>query len=259
MTECISCRKQSHDPGEFIITVAGPLCDGCHRARVLYQADVVIRDARELDDFRQQHLGKPVVSVALCVVWFVPVLLTWIDSALGERLMVLGSISRQGLLDGEVHRLLSASFLHLGFEHWLSNSLAMIYVGYLGERFLGRGWFLSAFLTAGLASAGGSALFNAEVSSIGASGGIYGLFACIFVEALQAKARRPIKIFRKLFFVLVIYMLLNDALVYAMEGIWGSRHVDHAGHMVGLAAGAIFGFIMPMHKPTPTPDPRPGR
>ena len=91
------------------------------------------------------------------------------------------------------------------------NAVALIYIGWLSERFLGRGYFLLAFLAEGAAgSAVSSSVGHHLLGSIGASGAVFGLFACVFAEAWQAKARRPVKIFRKLLTALVACFILNE-------------------------------------------------
>ena len=130
------------------------------------------------------------------------------------------------------------------------NALALIYIGWVSERFLGRGYFLLAFLFAGVtASLTSSFLGHHPFGSIGASGAVYGLFACVAVEAWQAKARRPVKLFRRLLTALVVYFILNEGLVFMMEHLAGSLGIDHLAHVGGLLGGALYGVLVPMYKP----------
>jgi membrane associated rhomboid family serine protease len=253
MTRCHACGAQSLDPSTFVMTARGPICDGCHRQSQLAGAEAVIQDSRETDDFRRRNFGLPVVSLVLAALGLVHVIIGWFDAALWTRLIELGSDRRDGVLHGEVYRLVTSLFLHAGFEHWLMNALALIYIGWLGERFLGRGCFLLAFLFSGVAGAAVSCFVGQHpLGSIGASGAVFGLFACVFVEAWQAKERRPVKLFRRLLSIFVVYFLLNEALVYMMEHLAGSQGIDHLGHLGGLLCGALFGLLVPMYKPVTT-------
>lgn len=99
-----------------------------------------------------------------------------------RTLVALGALDHGRILHhGEWYRLLSATMLHVDAIHLGMNGIALVMVGYVLERMIGRAWLMAAFVLGGL---GGSlmslALNSAEVVSVGASGAIMALFACAF-------------------------------------------------------------------------------
>lgn len=96
--------------------------------------------------------------------------------ALSSRRM--GAGSGAAVLSGEVWRLLSASMLHGNLAHLVLNGYSLWVLGIFLEKVLGSARFLSIFVLSALAGGVLSAV-RVEGTSVGASGGIWGLMlAC---------------------------------------------------------------------------------
>ena len=90
-----------------------------------------------------------------------------------------GALHRESVLHGEVWRLISAMFLHAGFDHLLGNCLVLYIVGMACEHAVG--WrTATVYFVGGL---GGSMLsvVSSPGPSVGASGAIFGLAGGLIV------------------------------------------------------------------------------
>ncbi len=105
-------------------------------------------------------------------------------------LSALGALNRTLVIaHGEWYRLFTAPLLHGDLSHIAGNGIALILVGFLLERLVGRAWYLAIFVVSGLAGSVMSLAINpATVTSVGASGAIMGLFAASFTASFRVPA-----------------------------------------------------------------------
>jgi rhomboid protease GluP len=144
------------------------------------------------------------------------------------RLLAFGANSPFLVRTGDWFRLATANLLHGGFIHLYFNLYALFVFGFTLEPLLGSARLLVFFLISSLAGAAGSVMLATYDMSLGASTGIFGLFAVeAFVlwrwknEGLQPPSKR-------LWWSIALAFVLPAILV---------RHVDHMGHMAGFATG----------------------
>jgi membrane associated rhomboid family serine protease len=133
---------------------------------------------------------------------------------------------------GEYYRLITSAFLHDGIPHILFNMWALWIVGPALERWLGRTRFVALYA---LSALGGSVLVYVmtpvNVSTLGASGAIFGLFGATF-----ALARRLNFDVRWIIGLIVI----NLAITFVVPGISWQGHVG--GLLTGAAVGGVFAY-----------------
>jgi membrane associated rhomboid family serine protease len=128
--------------------------------------------------------------------------------------------------NGEVYRIVTAGFLHLGPIHLLFNMYALYIVGSLLEPGIGTPRFVAIYVASLLAGSFGALLLSADTHTVGASGAIFGIFAAAFVVA---RGRRLEGVAAQLGFLL----LINFAFTFSIPGI------SIGGHLFGAAGGAI--------------------
>lgn len=135
----------------------------------------------------------------------------------------------------EPWRLLTHAFLHHDLLHLVFNTLAILSIGRILEVHLGsaRLWvcYVASALAGGVFSAGFQALRGSALS-VGASGAAFGLILCGFVYSTRAPERLG-----------TLALSLRSWLVSA--GIFSLllfNQLDHAAHVGGAAAGALFGW-----------------
>lgn len=140
--------------------------------------------------------------------------------------------------DGEAWRLLTCTFVHAGFLHVAMNLWVLWQVGPLVERLLGNVGFLVTYVLSGLAGSLASGLSHPAVTSVGASGAVFGVVGAL----LGVLVRRPIGLpeegRRMLRRQMLMFVGLNVFIGFAIP------QIDMAGHLGGLAAGFVAGLVL---------------
>lgn len=146
------------------------------------------------------------------------------------------------LKDGEWYRLVTSGFVHFGIIHLAFNMFAIYQLGQMVERAMPHVQYALLYFASMLGGSLGALLVEGTTPSLtaGASGAVFGLLGA----AAIGMHRRGINIFST---GIGTALLLNLFLTFSISGI------SIGGHLGGLAAGAICGFVMlaPHHRPTP--------
>ena len=106
------------------------------------------------------------------------------DPSDSELLVRLGALERSRVWAGEAWRLVSAGFLHGGWQHLVMNLGALLLAGPLVERRLGPARFLGLYL-ASVVGASAASLLAHDVVVAGASGGVFGTVGALLVLELR--------------------------------------------------------------------------
>jgi membrane associated rhomboid family serine protease len=145
-----------------------------------------------------------------------------------------GAVSREAVAAGEWWRLFTAPMLHGGVLHFWMNYGALEGLGRTMETRGPRRYVPLVFLAAALAGGVFSILLPPESQSVGASGGLMGMFGFLAVMAWRRKKHMPDGFLRGL--------LINVALI-GLVGAIAYRFIDNAAHAGGLIAGLLIGMI----------------
>lgn len=170
-------------------------------------------------------------------------LVSWESGSLlnpnSETLIRWGAKDNVLLAQGEVWRLLTPIFIHIGLMHFAFNNWALYVLGYQLEYLLKSKWFLLLYLIAGLAGNVASALFSLSISA-GASSSLFGILgAGLFLERKiggMISEKSGGKVRKASVFASMV--LINLALGFAIP------QIDNAAHLGGLIAGVIFTFAL---------------
>lgn len=154
-------------------------------------------------------------------------------------LLELGANSGPHIARGEVWRLFTAMFLHIGLLHLVVNGWALFQLGALMEIWVGSLGFSLVYLASGLGGSAASFLWTwvlngQEQISAGASGAIFGVLGALIGFLLRRRDRLT-PAARSLLTQLVFWAGLNVFLGFSVPGI------DNAGHLGGLAVGLVLG------------------
>lgn len=131
-------------------------------------------------------------------------------------------------------RIFTALFLHGNIMHILFNSLAILIGGPFVERLVGKYWLWVIFLYTGAFGSIASLFFGKpHIVSIGASGGIMGIFtaALVFNNFKVAPEYRP-----------KLNIILLQSTIPSLIPL--SRGIDYAAHTGGAISGAILGLLI---------------
>jgi membrane associated rhomboid family serine protease/Flp pilus assembly protein TadD len=143
-------------------------------------------------------------------------------------------------LSGQWWRLLTSNFAHMSVAHLLGNLLFLWMLGKRLEQIL-RSWiFLLFYLSCGLVSGIASLAIHPEVSTVGASTGIFGLAGGL----ISVHGLKGLTLSKKSRWKLALLVLWTAFSIFPDAG------ADNVGHAAGLLTGLILGAVL-MRFPTP--------
>jgi rhomboid protease GluP len=172
------------------------------------------------------------VAVFIAMIVYGYVELGTIDGSQDSRVLTLFGAKINSLVAaGQVWRLFTAMFLHIGVIHLLFNLYALNALGPLVESYFGHLRFTAIYVIAGLFGSLASYAFS-PVPSAGASGAIFGLAGAITVYFLR---------YRENFGARGRAILNNMFLVIGINLVFGLTQpgIDNWGHIGGLVGGAL--------------------
>lgn len=188
------------------------------------------------------RVRRPWVTQALCLanvlVYLLGVgggdgLLEWIEGHLSQ--------DRWAVWQGEYWRLITATFVHASVGHLALNMFALVGIGKLLERVLGRGRFVFLYFASGISGAVFFQVFSTAARGVGASGAVYGLFGAFLVFK---SAFRPGPVWRRCghFAAWTAFVLLGDQVfAYFLESV-SPVGVASSAHLGGFSAGVLLGI-----------------
>ena len=176
-----------------------------------------------------------------------PLLELWTGFPAANLLLEWGVKRNDLILQGEVWRLVTPMFLHVGLLHLAFNSYAIYVIGPQIECFFGPYRFLSIYLLSGIYGILLSFALN-PAPAAGASGAIFGLIgtqAVFFYRYRNAFGERG----RQQLYRTLTVIAFNIVLTFS------ASRIDIWGHTGGLVAGAVLGWgLTPHYALTPTGD-----
>ncbi len=152
------------------------------------------------------------------------------------KLIQIGGTNSRLVLAEPVYflRIFTALFLHGNIIHLLSNSIAILIGGPFVERLVGKYWFWVIFLySAAFGSVASLFLSKPYIVSVGASGGIMGIFsAALVLTNLKVKPE-----YRQNLNIIFLQSTIPSLIPL-------SRGIDYAAHTGGAIGGAILGLFL---------------
>jgi rhomboid protease GluP len=148
-------------------------------------------------------------------------------------LWYLGANNGRAVRSGELYRLLSCLFLHLGWVHLALNMLALRALSAL-EPMLGSRRFLLLYFLSGLGASLSTALLRPDVLSVGASGAIWGLMGAAF--GMRIPTRHVLRA-RGVPLSAGWHVLVLNLGISFVPGVDLSAHLG--GGLVGFLLGAV--------------------
>lgn len=153
-----------------------------------------------------------------------------------DWVLIWGAKENTLIAEGQVWRLFTCIFIHIGLMHLLFNGFALFNLGREVETLFGTPRFAVIFFVAGVAGAVASMLFSPNPSA-GASGGIFGLLGAEVVvlyrnrQILGPRGRAALQ---------------NALVVAGLNLVLGftTQFVDNWGHLGGLAGGLILAWLL---------------
>ena len=165
-----------------------------------------------------------------------------ITSPSTNLLLQFGASYGQYVFDyGEIWRLLTSNYLHIGLPHLLFNMWCLYSIGLELEEFMGSAFFLVTYTVSGIGGSLASCLYYMSMGhptvSAGASGAIFGIAGALLVVALYIGSKYSRNQFNYDYSSLLFFIGFNIVYGFQIAGI------DNAAHLGGLLIGGLFGVI----------------
>lgn len=139
---------------------------------------------------------------------------------------------------GQVHRLITAGFLHDDFFHIFWNVLSLFIIGFQSEDRLGVKKYIGLLAVSLIGGNILSAATYRQTLSVGASGMIYGILGYLLVWfKLNYNRLGPYKTFFLIFIGIILFFSIFNML-------FGQSSSDVFAHLGGLVAGLLFTLIV---------------
>ena len=210
-TICGDCQRQA---------AVGFHCPDCVKAAAPATAKIV--SGTRLRSVVRGRTPATVVLLGIMAITYVAQFLT--QDVLTAYLAYIPQLTAQ-----EPWRLVTSAFVHGGLMHILFNGYSLWVMGNLLERTLGTTRFLTVFFAAVITGNLAVLALGSASFVVGASGGIFGLFAALFVINRGFGGNNV---------SLVVIIGINLALGFILPGIAWEAHVG------GLAAGFVVTTIL---------------
>ena len=188
----------------------------------------------EIRYWLRQLKNLPFVSVVLVII---NVIIFLICTFTGNLLYNMGSVSAWDLMHEEFYRLVTSMFLHADAHHLVNNMLILFGIGYMIETELGHVRFGVYYMISGLCgnllSAWMEIVHGEFISSIGASGAVFGLDGVLLALVLfSGKKISNVTLPRLLFMI-----------GYSLYSGFTAENINNAAHIGGLLAGFVLASL----------------
>lgn len=179
---------------------------------------------------------KPYVTygiIALNIIVFILMYIFGNGSYDVNTLIDFGALHSSLVKEGDIYRLLTCSFIHIGLLHLFFNMYALYIIGPQLESFYGKAKYLIIYLFSAVMGSLFSCLFTNGVSA-GASGAIFGLFGALLYFGYHYRVYLG-SVIRSQIIPLLIF---NFALGFMLSGI------DVSSHIGGLIGGILMSMTL---------------
>lgn len=167
-----------------------------------------------------------ILLVTINVILFIACMFT------GDWLYNAGAFSIGNIIQGkEWYRVVTSMFLHADIQHLFSNMLILYYIGNAVEKKIGCVPYMIIYFLSGIVgnmfSAGYELLTESYVSSVGASGAVFGIEGALLMLVIIYKGKCTEATAGRLIF----------SIAFSLYCGFSSSYVNNAAHIGGVLAG----------------------
>lgn len=176
---------------------------------------------------RKKIVVTPII-MALCVIIFLLMYILGNGSENIKTLIMFGANSRILVQRGQVWRLLTSIFLHIGIAHLIVNMYSLYVIGGELECFLGKTKYLLVYLISGIIGSLLSIVMHESISA-GASGAIFGLLGSLLYFGYNYRLYLGTILKTQIIPIILFNLLIS----FMFQGI------DAYAHIGGLVGGYL--------------------
>ncbi len=170
------------------------------------------------------------ILIILCIIAFVAMTFIGNGSTDVFTLLKFGANYYPLVKAGEVWRLITSAFLHIGLMHLLVNMYSLFVIGSQVENFLGKWKMTMIYIMSALSGSLLSIALHTDTISAGASGAIFGLMGALLYFGYHYRLYLNDALRKQIIPVILINLVIGFALV---------KGIDNAAHIGGLFGGYL--------------------
>jgi len=174
------------------------------------------------------------IIIAICIIMFSLMYLLGNGSEDIPTLLTFGANLDVLVKEGEIFRLFTCMFLHIGIFHLLCNMYSLYIIGKEVESLYGKTKFLIIYILSGICGSILSLAFSHNTVSAGASGAIFGLLGSLLYFGYYYRTYLGATIRRTILPVIIINLIIG----------FMSTGIDNAAHIGGLVGGILISMLV---------------
>jgi rhomboid protease GluP len=161
-----------------------------------------------------------------------------------DDLLRFGANNTSDVLHGQWYRLLTATFVHVGWIHLATNMWCLWNLGLLGEPLVGPFGLVVIYMLTGIAgnllSMATDVWRNTDSVGAGASGAVFGIAGILIVLLSNRKLPIPWDELRRLRRSVIQFAVLN-LLIGGASNLFDVIRIDNSAHVGGFLSGLALG------------------
>jgi len=180
---------------------------------------------------------KPIITyiiISLCILLFGAMYMFGNGSEDKLTLLAFGANLDLLVESGQIYRLFTCIFLHIGIFHLVCNMYSLYVIGKEVESLYGKLKFLIIYILSGICGSILSLAFNANTISAGASGAIFGLLGAMLYFGYYYRTYLGASIKSSVLPVIILNLIIG----FLNPGI------DNSAHIGGLVAGIFSSMLV---------------
>lgn len=194
--------------------------------------DINAKSVKENETYTKIFTPKKAIItpmlITICFLTFIAMYIFGAGSEDIKTLLLFGANSQALIKAGQVWRLVTSIFLHIGLVHLLVNMYALYIIGRQLEGFIGKTKFLIVFLGSGIIGSLLSVVMHSAISA-GASGAIFGLLGSLLYFGYHYRLYLGAVLKTQIIPVIILNLLIG----FLLPGI------DNFAHIGGLVGGYL--------------------
>lgn len=180
---------------------------------------------------------KPIITyiiIAICILLFGAMYIFGNGSEDTMTLLSFGANLDILVEAGQIYRLITCMFLHIGIIHLACNMYSLYVIGKEVEMLFGKLKFLTIYILSGVCGSILSLAFSSNTISAGASGAIFGLLGAILYFGYYYRTYLGATIKSSVLPVIVLNLIIGFL----------NPTIDNAAHIGGLVGGILISMML---------------
>ncbi len=178
--------------------------------------------------FKEKKSVITPILIGVCVLVFILMYIIGNGSEDVGTLLLFGANYKELVQSGQVWRLVTSIFLHIGIIHLIVNMYALWVIGHQMESFLGKLKYLIVFLGSGIIGSLLSVTVHSGITA-GASGAIFGLLGSLLYFGYHYRLYLGTVLKTQVIPIIILNLIIG----FTLPGI------DNFGHIGGLVGGYL--------------------